>query len=721
VTFLQWTFLVGAVAVAGPIVAHLLGKPRFRRVPFTMLQFLRRGQSQRYSRRQLRDLLILLLRCTIIILIAVLFAQPLLYVRAEPAKHRSVHWLALDDSMSMAYRDGSQTLFDRMIGMSLDYVRRTPEDATFTICGLASGRMSHGLTKAQALAQIRQVKPVPAGVSFAELFSTLKQARKTAPQGQMLSLLLLSDFTPSILQALERVPAPAAVDAVQYEHVGPREAAGNTAVLGARVAAIHDRKLSLDVTVCHYGVTERQCTVTAAGNANLPIGPPVGARHASPLPNAVSEVTLAPGQLRVLRLEMELGSVRQGLNETCWPIELHLTPDDNLGADDTYRLAVSVPSDAARTSIAVVHQEDETFLFETALQALSNSGTLAGLSLKKVPEDRLTGSDLAGADIVVFASVPALADYQVAALKAVVQQGGRLVFFTNDVPRSEAVQSLWREGLLPALPQRWVAQTIYPEPRPAVGTSLDLDSRAAKSLVNYSIDKIALKGHWQCEPAAQAECLWRLAGGAPFLYGLAVGPGLSLLVNTSIDGSLGLLAKSPAWVAFCRYLVGREEPARQFCFAADEQPVLHVPFYPAKAGTPNTTVAVENCDGSRGTAAVRGSRVFLPAPAGLGWMKTIDEPVVYVGINLPAGETDTGAPADGAIADAVRRAFITDTREDPVLAQVGATHASGSQTRNYAFGVPSPVLRQEPLWRYFAWAAILLLLLDAAVTNRLRR
>jgi hypothetical protein len=84
-------------------------------------------------------------------------------------------------------------------------------------------------------------------------------------------------------------------------------------------------------------------------------------------------------------------------------------------------------------------------------------------------------------------------------------------------------------------------------------------------------------------------------------------------------------------------------------------------------------------------------------------MKTIDEPVVYAGINLPAGETDIRPPADGAIADAVRRAFITDTREDPVLAQA------------------QPAVRQEPLRRYVAWTAILLLLSEAALANRLRR
>ena len=107
-SFLGWTFLFGAAAVVGPIVAHLLAKPRFRRVPFTMLQFLRTGQQESRSYRKLRDLLVLLLRCAIIVLIAVLFARPVLRVQAERQQHRSIHYLALDDSMSMAYQDGGE-------------------------------------------------------------------------------------------------------------------------------------------------------------------------------------------------------------------------------------------------------------------------------------------------------------------------------------------------------------------------------------------------------------------------------------------------------------------------------------------------------------------------------------------------------------------------------------------------------------------------------------
>ncbi len=65
---------------------------------------------------------------------------------------------------------------------------------------------------------------------------------------------------------------------------------------------------------------------------------------------------------------------------------------------------------------------------------------------------------------------------------------------------------------------------------------------------------------------------WPTAAG--FVYAQTQNAGSSILVNTSIDDSLGLLAKSGAWVAFCRFLVGEGDRVRQFCFRVDERPVL---------------------------------------------------------------------------------------------------------------------------------------------------
>jgi hypothetical protein len=95
--------------------------------------------------------------------------------------------------------------------------------------------------------------------------------------------------------------------------------------------------------------------------------------------------------------------------------------------------------------------------------------------------------------------------------------------------------------------------------------------------------------------------------------------------------------------------------------------------------------------------------VLLPPPTGLGWMKTLSEPVLYAAVNLPAGETDVSTSAEEMVAGAMKHAFVTGEVQGPapVLA--------------------SSKLENRPLWPAFAWAALLLLLLEPAITNRLKR
>jgi hypothetical protein len=690
VSLLAWTFLFGSLAVAGPVVAHLLSKPRFRRLPFTMLRFLRRGQSQTHSRRRLRDLLILLLRCAIIVVIAVLFAQPVVLVKTEPPRQTIAYYLALDDSASMAYRDGGKTLFERATNATIDRVEHAPDGATFSLYGLASGRSSQNLTKSEALAVVKQLKVVPFKARLADFISALRQAHQKASPGQTIAAFVLSDFTPSVLKEFEQVREPAVVDEIHCEPITPDTPADNVAITGARLAGIAADILNLDVTVSRYGPKQRTCTLTACMAGGEPF--------------CTKEVDLSPGQPRVIRLQINPGLQWRRTDQPCLPIELSLSPGDGLAEDDGYRLAAYVPA-PGETKIVLVHQRDETFLFETAIQALHSSGSLDRLSLVKVPQGRLSSGELEGADLAVFSHIPSGSSYRVSDLRAFVQRGGKLVFFTSQVEDPESAGPLWREGLLAAQPRQWVAAVTYPQAEPCPGASLALDSQAARSLCNYRLDQIALKGCWQCEPAEKAECLWRLNCGEGFLYALPCGHGLSLLVNTSIDDSLGLLAKSPAWVAFCRCLIGKEDPVQPFCFSTGERPVLRV----ADNQVPDlrTAIRIENCNGRKGQAAVQGNMLVLPPPIGIGWMKTIDPPALYAGINLPADETDVTAPTQEMVAGAVQRAFITRQAGDgPAIAAKAA---------------PIHNLRRKPIWPIFAWAAIALLVLESTVANRLKR
>jgi hypothetical protein len=84
-------------------------------------------------------------------------------------------------------------------------------------------------------------------------------------------------------------------------------------------------------------------------------------------------------------------------------------------------------------------------------------------------------------------------------------------------------------------------------------------------------------------------------------------------------------------------------------------------------------------------------------------MRTVKEPPLYAAINLPAGETDVSRPASASIAKAVKRALVTD--------------ANG---RLASLRSDSDV-QHKSIWKVLAWLAIVLILFESALANRLRR
>jgi Aerotolerance regulator N-terminal/von Willebrand factor type A domain len=74
--FLSPWFLLGALAVAIPLVLHLLRQRVDPVMPFSAVRFLRAAPVERARRRRLRDVLLFLLRVTAILLLATAFARP---------------------------------------------------------------------------------------------------------------------------------------------------------------------------------------------------------------------------------------------------------------------------------------------------------------------------------------------------------------------------------------------------------------------------------------------------------------------------------------------------------------------------------------------------------------------------------------------------------------------------------------------------------------------
>src|SRR6202011_6218004 len=120
-------YLWGLLATALPILVHLFNQRRPRPLAFGAIDFVLRSQRQKARRLRLRQILLLALRCLLVAGIAVALARPSLKPRGVEAAQTSgpqATALVLDASLSMRYRVGTRTLFEKARAEALSALER---------------------------------------------------------------------------------------------------------------------------------------------------------------------------------------------------------------------------------------------------------------------------------------------------------------------------------------------------------------------------------------------------------------------------------------------------------------------------------------------------------------------------------------------------------------------------------------------------------------------
>jgi hypothetical protein len=512
-----------------------------------------------------------------------------------------------------------------------------------------------------------------------EFLSALGRTNRDALSGDVTGVLLVSDFTPNALQSLALPPVgralppaqvrglmPPQVHDIDYKPIVSAEPIDNAAIIEAHAGEIADGRLTLNVTVANYGQVEQKRLLTAKVNASESV---------------LTEVSLSANQHRTYQAQIDIGASER--EQLSLPIELSLSSGDGLRQDDTFYLAISTPQRKTLTVILAGAAANQTFLVGTALDTLSRMNSHGVFKIRQLLLSDLAIADLELADILICSAIAEPLGHMAPALRNFVQSGGRIIFFLTGEPAYNAMARLWQQDVLPALPRKYTQERIYVAPKPSDERVTVVDSIAAKALSNYRIDNIAFKGCWQCEQHPQGKCLWKFKNGSGFVYLRSLGDGTSILVNTSADDSLGSLTKSSASVAFCQYLLGAENQMSENCFAYGEPVVLSMP-------------GVQKFD------IPAGDRLSMPESGGIGWVKTLGKPAIYAGVNLPQGETDMTKPVSKELSEIMSRVF------------------QKFEIRNLKFEI-SAEGGQTPLWKIFAWTLILLLLLEPAIANRLKR
>ena len=131
--FLNPLFLVAGLAVAVPLILHLVHRYESRRLPFPALRYLQRTEKQRAKQIRLRQLLLLLLRVSVILLVVAAGARA--FLRGRGSVHDPTALvIVLDNSMSSGLVEGGRRVLDELKGLALATLEEaTPEDRVWLI------------------------------------------------------------------------------------------------------------------------------------------------------------------------------------------------------------------------------------------------------------------------------------------------------------------------------------------------------------------------------------------------------------------------------------------------------------------------------------------------------------------------------------------------------------------------------------------------------------
>lgn len=121
--FLAPFFLIGALAVAGPVIYHLVRRTTRERLPFGSLIFLQPSPPRLSQRHRFEHLLLLILRCLALGLLALAFARPFLPRTPDddPSAARPARLVVLLDTSASMRREG---VWPAAVARTNDWIRR---------------------------------------------------------------------------------------------------------------------------------------------------------------------------------------------------------------------------------------------------------------------------------------------------------------------------------------------------------------------------------------------------------------------------------------------------------------------------------------------------------------------------------------------------------------------------------------------------------------------
>ncbi|MBI2438418.1 MAG: BatA domain-containing protein [Lentisphaerae bacterium] len=437
IVFLAPLALFGLGLLSVPILVHLFKPRKVKVVPFTSLRWLRSSQHRLSRRVRWHQIILFLLRAAFIILLVMALARPIF--SPSRGQGKAERFIILDTSRSMQYENSDGTisfaaargLAERLLLSGLAGDRSTVllagnnaeplgplrDDPAGYVGRLRATRPSDGEGDLTGALQFipALLAPGRAGTAVELFFITANLAGSWTQSG--IARFLGEVAAPVRVHVFDLGPDHprnawiARAELIKSDNPFPRDAGQVQRLIRVQVAAIGD--------------SIRERTVRLA--------------HIAGMPELTRKVSLKPGP--PLQVEFELPAALDLKGQVA---SLSLEPSDALASDDQYWVNLDW-----RGYIRVLVIENEStqipelqpgFHLRTALEALAYADPGA-LQFVRRSDTAVKPEDIAEANVIMMADVPALADERLEQLEDRVKAGAGLVVFLGPSIRNDFYES----------------------------------------------------------------------------------------------------------------------------------------------------------------------------------------------------------------------------------------------------------------------------------------
>jgi hypothetical protein len=239
-TFLAPYMLWGAAAASIPIALHFFFRSRYRTVPWAAMKFLLTSIEQTSRRLRFQELLLLIVRCALLVLLALALARPLSTVGGGQGRGDAVDAVfVFDTSFSMGASDGAVTRLERAKATALSIIDHLPPHSTVQVIACADRAALLGPRAPANLDQAREIiQDLRLTHLTTDLYPGVMEAAGVLERGQATNkeLYVLSDMQKTgweqqggaLVRTLQEVRDKATVYLVRCGQTTPR----NVAVVG---------------------------------------------------------------------------------------------------------------------------------------------------------------------------------------------------------------------------------------------------------------------------------------------------------------------------------------------------------------------------------------------------------------------------------------------------------------------------------------------------------